>query len=97
MIYSSGFVFPVPVPYEGQEYVALAKMFPAVAAVIATTTQGLQQGKTLDQIKIYPSDIEAGGTIHPDVFLKKAPLGMTAMSQNEVRKAIQAAQACGDR
>jgi hypothetical protein len=97
MIYSSGFVIPVPVPSPGQEYVALSKMFPAVAVVIAATTQGLQQGKTLDEIKIYPSRIEAGNTISPDLFLKKAPFGMKAMSYDEVRRAIEAAQGCPDR
>lgn len=97
MVYSSGFVIPVPVPSKGQEYIALAKMFPAVAVVIAATTQGLQQGKSLDEIKIYPSKIEAGNTISPDLFLENAPFGMKAMSYDEVRRAIEAAQACRDR
>jgi hypothetical protein len=67
MIYSGCFVVPVALPSESHEYVALRKMFPAVAVVIAATTQGLQQGKTLDEIRIYPKDIEAGTEIDPDL------------------------------
>jgi hypothetical protein len=93
MIYSSGFVIPLPVPWDGQEYVALSKMFPAMAVVIAATTRGLQQGKTLDEIKIYPRTIEAGNTISPDLFLEKAPFGMTRMSYKEIEKTIRASQA----
>jgi len=97
LVFSSGFVVPVALPSEGQEYVALAKMFPAVAVVIAATTQGLQRGQTLDQIRIYPKDIEAGTTISPDLFLEKAPFGMTAMDYKETRRVIRAACARGDR
>jgi hypothetical protein len=93
MIYSSGLVIPVPVPSPGQEYVALAKMFPAVAVVIAATTQGLQQGKSLDAIKIYPSNIEAGNKISPDLFLKNAPFGMTQMDYKEIEKTMRASEA----
>jgi hypothetical protein len=53
---------------KGRDYVALAKMFPAVAVVIAATAQALQQGKTLDEIKVYPQGIEAGTMISPDLF-----------------------------
>jgi hypothetical protein len=93
VIYSSGFVIPVPVPSPRQEYVALSKMFPAMAVVIAATVRGLQQGKTLDEIKIYPRAIEAGNTISPDLFLEKAPFGMTRMNYKEIDKAISASQA----
>jgi hypothetical protein len=68
-------------------------MFPAVAVVIAATTQGLQRGRTLDQIRIYPKDIEAGTTISPDLFLDKAPFGMTAIDYKEMRRVIEAARA----
>jgi hypothetical protein len=96
MIMGGGYVVPVVLPFEGQEYVALSKLFPAVAVVIAATTQGLQQGKTLDEIRIYPKDIEAGTTIGPDLFLEKAPFGMTAMDYKDMRRVILEAKARGE-
>jgi hypothetical protein len=92
-----GVVAPVALPATGWEYVALAKMFPAVAVVITTTMQGLQQGKTLDQIKVYPQDIEAGTMISPDLFLKNAPFGITEMDYKEMVRVIRAAPAREDR
>ena len=92
MIVVPGLVVPLALPFKGQEYVALAKMFPAVAVVIAATTQGLQQGKTLDEIKVYPQDIGAGGMISPDLFLKNAPFGMAAMDYKEMGRVIKAAK-----
>ena len=68
-------------------------MFPAIAVVITATTQGLQQGKTLDQIKVYPKEIEAGTMISPDLFLKNAPFGITQMDYKEIKRAISTAQA----
>ena len=97
MIIQSGVVIPVALPAKDWEYVALAKMFPAAAIVIATTTQGLQAGKTLDEIKVYPQDIDAGTTISPDLFLKNAPFGMTAMDYKEMNQVIRAAQGRGER
>lgn len=97
MIIQSGVVLPVALPAKDWEYVALAKMFPAVAVVITTTTQGLQQGKALDAIKVYPQDLEAGTLISPDLFLKNAPFGMTVMDYKEINRVIRAAQARGER
>jgi hypothetical protein len=92
-VIASGVVAPIALPTKGWEYVALAKMFPAVAVVITATTQGLQQGKTLDEIRIYPQDIEAGTMISPDLFLKNAPFGMTEMDYKEMGQVIRAARA----
>ena len=88
-----GVVAPIALPAKGWEYVALAKMFPAVAIVITTTAQGLQQGKTLDEIKVYPQDIEAGTLISPDLFLKNAPFGITQMDYKEIERVVTAARA----
>jgi hypothetical protein len=93
MVIFPGVVAPIALPAKGWEYVALAKMFPAVAVVITTTTQGLQQGKTLDQIKVYPKDIEVGTLISPDLFLKNAPFGIMQMDYKEMRRVIRAARA----
>lgn len=97
MVITTGVVVPVALPAEGWERVALAKMFPATALVTAVTTQGLQQGKTLDKIRIYPQDIEAGNMISPDLFLKSAPFGMTEMDYKEIAWVIRAAQVGGER
>ena len=91
-----GIMIPVALPSKHQEYVALAKMFPAIAVVIAITTQGLQQGKTLDEIKVYPKDIEAGTMISPDLFLENAPFGMTALDYAEIGRVVTAAKARGE-
>jgi len=91
MVIAGGVVAPVAMPAKDWEYVALAKMFPAVAIVIATTTQGLQNGKTLDEIAVYPQDIEAGNIISPDLFLKNAPFGITQIGRNEIDRAIKGA------
>ena len=92
MVIATGVVAPIALPAKDWEYVALAKMFPAVAIVITTTTQGLQQGKTLDEIKVYPQDIEAGNIISPDLFIKNAPFGITQIGSNEIDRAVKAAQ-----
>ena len=89
LVIGGGVVAPIALPAKDWEHVALAKMFPAVAIVITTTTQGLQQGKTLDQIKVYPQDIEAGNIISPDLFLKNAPFGITQIDHKEIDKAIR--------
>jgi len=96
MVIVPGFVAPIALPAQGWEYVALAKMFPAVAIVITATTQGLQQGKTLDEIKVYPQDIEAGTMISPDLFLKNGPFGITQIKYTEIERVIRAANACKD-
>jgi hypothetical protein len=93
IVFASGVVVPISLPCSGQEYVALAKMFPAVAAVIATTAQGLQQGKTLDAIKVYPEDIEAGNIISPDLFLEHAPFGLTQIDHKEIDRVVKDAKA----
>ena len=72
---------------------ALGKIFPSVAAVIAATTQGLHQGKTLDRIKIDPKDIEAGTLIGPDLFLEHEAFGMKPITRREIDQAVQAARA----
>jgi hypothetical protein len=93
MVITTGVVAPIALPAKGWEYVALAKMFPALAVVITATAQGLQQGKTLDEIKVYPQDIEAGTMISPDLFLKNAPFGITQMDYKEIDRVIRAARA----
>jgi hypothetical protein len=93
VVFASGVVVPISLPCSGQEYVALAKMFPAVAAVIATTAQGLQQGRTLDAIEVYPQDIEAGNIISPDLFLERAPFGLTRIDRQEIDRAVKDAKA----
>jgi S1-C subfamily serine protease len=93
MVIGGGVVAPIALPAKDWEYVALAKMFPAVAIVITTTTQGLQQGKTLDQIKVYPQDIEAGNIISPDLFLKNSPFGITQISGSVIDSVIRASRA----
>ena len=93
MVIGGGIVAPIALPAKDWEYVALAKMFPAVAIVITTTTQGLQQGKTLDQIKVYPQDIEAGNIISPDLFLKNSPFGITQISRSVIDSVIRACRA----
>jgi hypothetical protein len=92
-IYASGFVIPVALPAKDWEYVALARMFPAAAVVVTETVLGLQAGKTLDEIKIYPHDIDAGALISPDSFLKSSPFGMTQMSSEEIGRVIREARA----
>jgi len=96
-IVGGGVIAPLALPAKGWEYVALAKLFPAVAVVITATTQGLQQGKTLDEIKVYPNDIDAGAMISPDLFLKNAPFGVTQMDPREIDRAIESAKTRGDR
>jgi hypothetical protein len=97
MVIAGGVVAPISLPTKDWEYVALAKMFPAVAIVITATTQGLQQGKTLDEIKVYPQAIEAGTMISPDLFLKNAPFGITQMDAWEIDKVIRASRAGEER
>lgn len=60
-------------------FVALSEMLPATAVVITKITLGLQEGKTLDNIEIYPDPVMAGGVISPPrLFLKGHPFGISA-------------------
>lgn len=60
-------------------FVALSEMLPATAVVITKITLGLQEGKTLDNIEIYPEQGMAGGVIRPpNLFLKGHPFGISA-------------------
>ena len=85
-----GIVGAIPTGREGQEYVAIAKMIPAVAVVITRITQGLQQGKTLDAIDVYPDPLLAGGVISPDRFLQGKPYGLSEMQAGELARIIKA-------
>jgi len=95
MVFAPGIVAPIPVPAKDWEYTALAKMFPAVAVVIATATQSLQQGKTFDEIRVYPDAMMAGSVINPAWFLDKDPLKMTQMDYSEMYRVIRAARSRG--
>lgn len=88
-----GIVGAIPTAWEGQQYVALAKMIPAVAVVMTRITQGLQQGKTLDAIDVYPDPLLAGGVISPDHFLEGKPYGLTKMQPDEIARIIKASTA----
>lgn len=64
---------------------ALSEMLPATAVVMTKTALGLQEGKALDSIEIYPEYISAGGVIYPPyLFLKGHPFGIYPLSNEEL-------------
>jgi len=79
-----GIITPVATAFEGQEYDALARMIPAVAVACTRIASGLKEGKTLDEIAVYPSALDAGGLINPDVFLKGEPFGLRPLTSDEI-------------
>ena len=67
------------IPLPSDALVAISKMFPAMAVVITDTVEGLQQGKSLEEIKIYQDPMIVGGIIVSDIFLKNNKYGMQPM------------------
>ena len=63
---------------------ALSEMLPAMAVVITKTTFGLQEGKTLDNIEIYPEQGMGGVIRPPNLFLKGHPFGIYPLSNAEL-------------
>jgi hypothetical protein len=61
------------------DWAAASKMIPAVAIAINRTLVGLQQGKPLDQIEVFPDILSAGSVIMPDVFLEGSPYGISQL------------------
>jgi len=82
-----GVVGVLPTAFKGQEWAALAKMIPAVAVAITKVAQGLQLGKGLDEIEIYPEALAAGGLINPDMFLRSSPFGLSELTSDDLRQA----------
>jgi WD40 repeat protein len=79
-----GFAGVLPTGFEGQQWTALAKMIPAIAVAITKVTQGLQLGKGLKEIEIYPEALAAGGLINPDMFLRGKPFGLSELKAEGV-------------
>lgn len=70
--------------------IALSQMLPATAVVVTKTAAGLQQGKTLDKIEVYPSTRGAGGLIYPpSLFLKGHPYGIYPLSKAALENVAQ--------
>lgn len=78
-----GVVGILPTAFEGQEWTAVIKMIPAVAIAITKTMAGLQLGKKLDEIEIYPDALAAGGVIMPDLFLRGSPYGISELARSD--------------
>lgn len=83
-----GVVGMLPTGFEGKEWQAIRKMIPAVAIAVTRVTSGLQSGKGLDSIEVYPEDLQAGGVIMPDSFLRGAPYGLSELTSEEISAAI---------
>jgi len=83
-----GVVGILPVSFSGQEWTATAKMIPAMAVAVTKTVAGLQQGKELGAIEIYPDVLAVGGVIMPDLFLKRSPYGISQLTPADFNAAI---------
>lgn len=81
-------------PTYNSPVVALARMAPATAVVVTRVAAGLQQGKTLDEIAVYPDAVAAGNLITPPgSFLRGRPYGLrplTSTDMEEVARQIDA-------
>ena len=84
-----GVMSVVAIGGEGQEWVAAGKMIPAVAVAITRTMAGLQSGKALGEIEIYPESLAAGSVIMPDLFLRDSPYGLAQLTKSELQNASQ--------
>jgi hypothetical protein len=83
-----GVVGILPTGFEGQEWVAFRKIIPAMSIAITRVIKGLQEGKGLDEIEVYPDDLQAGGFIMPDSFLRGKPYGLSELSSDDISAAI---------
>lgn len=79
-----GVVVILPTGFAGQEWESLRKIIPAMAIAITRTIKGLQGGKGLDEIEIYPEDLQAGGVIMPDSFLRGRPYGLSELTSDDI-------------
>jgi hypothetical protein len=72
-------------PSYNSALVAVSRMLPATAVVATRTAAGLQQGRPLDSIAVYPDAMSAGGVISPpDIFLKDNPYGIRPLTAAEL-------------
>ena len=91
-------VVTLPTSFEGQEWLAIRKMIPAMAIAITRVTSGLQSGKDLDSIEVYPDDLMAGAVIVPDSFLRGKPYGLSELTAKDIDTAVNLDQdKCIDR
>lgn len=84
-----GVVGALPTAFEGQEWTAVVKMIPAVGIAITRTVAGLQEGKNLGEIVIYPESVAAGGLIVPDLFLRGSPYGISELTRIDFHEASE--------
>ena len=77
------------IPWPSTALQAISKMFPAMAVVITDTIEGLQQGKSLEEIKIYPDLLLVGGIIVPDIFLKNNKYGIKPMDYKVIAEILK--------
>ncbi len=82
-----GTVTALAVPTEG--WVAAAKLIPSVAVAITKTIAGLQLGKGLSEIEIYPKAFAVGSVITPGYFLEGSPYGLAELTRDELNTASQ--------
>ena len=78
------------IPGYNSALVAISQMLPATAVVVTKTAAGLQQGKTLDKITVYPNTGAAGGMIYPPSrFLKNHPYGIYPLTREALEDVAQ--------
>jgi hypothetical protein len=82
-----GVVGVLPVAFPGQEWSAAAKLMPALAIAVTRIMVGLQEGKDLSQIEVYPEALAAGGVIMPSLFLRGSPYGVSELTRADFENA----------
>jgi hypothetical protein len=77
-----GILTPVATPHS-TETMAHAKLIPAMASLLATVAVGLQEGKTLEAMTIFPDDFRPPPA---DYVLQHTKLGLTPLTKVETEE-----------
>lgn len=77
-----GILTPIAVPH-GTESMAHAKLIPAMASLLASIAVGLQEGKTLEAITLFPDDIPRPPA---NYVLQHIKLGLTPLTKAETEE-----------
>jgi hypothetical protein len=81
---------PTAVAVPTQDWLPAAKLIPAMAVAVTRTIAGLQVGKGLAEIEIYPNSFNAGSVIIPGYFLEGSPYGLAELTYHQLKTPDQA-------
>lgn len=87
-----GVIADVALPVKGRDITALTKMIPATVVAATVILDGLKQGRTLDEIKVYPDVLATGSIVVPHVFIRDNAYGLSELTGEDFGRAMAGTQ-----